>query len=133
MRKQHRGAIVERGRFDVNACQKVDDSIIRVFTLLGKRWTGLILYVLLQQAVRFAELHRAVPGISARMLSARLTELGMAGLVFRDVDEGPPLRVSYRLTKAGAALEPALKELEAWAEQHLPRSGSSRGRTSADS
>ncbi|MEU0034596.1 winged helix-turn-helix transcriptional regulator, partial [Streptomyces sp. NPDC006333] len=50
------------------------------------------------------------------------TELAAAGLVVREVDEGPPLRVSYGLTEAGAALEPALLELGSWAEKHLPGS-----------
>ncbi|MEV6419690.1 helix-turn-helix domain-containing protein [Streptomyces sp. NPDC051662] len=102
-----------------DACKKVDVSITRVFELLGKRWTGPIISVLMERAVYFAELRRAIPGISERMLSDRLTELGAAGLVVREVDEGPPLRVSYRLTKAGAAMEPALKELSRWAESHL--------------
>ncbi|MEU8980360.1 helix-turn-helix domain-containing protein [Streptomyces sp. NPDC048309] len=115
--------MAERGSHDVSACQQVDDDITRVFTLLGKRWTGLVVAVLMQRPVHFAELRRAIPGISERMLSDRLTELGAAGLVVREVDEGPPLRVAYRLTDAGAALEPALKELGAWAEQHLPESG----------
>jgi DNA-binding HxlR family transcriptional regulator len=91
----------------------------RVFQLFGKRWTGLIVAVLLPHPVHFADLRRAIPGISERMLSDRLTELGAAGLVARDVDEGPPLRVSYSLTEAGAALEPALKELGSWAEKYL--------------
>ena len=65
-------------------------------------------------------LRRAVPGISERMLSDRLTELGdTSGCVVREVDDGPPLRVSYRLTEAGAALEPALGELGAWAKTYL--------------
>ncbi|MFC9651495.1 winged helix-turn-helix transcriptional regulator [Streptomyces sp. NPDC056937] len=102
-----------------DACKKVDVSITRVFELLGKRWTGPIISVLMERAVYFAELRRAIPGISERMLSDRLTELGGAGLVVREVDEGPPLRVSYRLTEAGAAMEPALKELALWAESHL--------------
>jgi DNA-binding HxlR family transcriptional regulator len=67
---------------------------VYVFALLGKRWTGPIV--------------------------AALTELGAAGLVVRTVDEGPPLRVSYRLTEAGGALRPALAQPAAWAGQHLP-------------
>jgi len=117
----------ERGFHDAGPCQKVDDGMTRVFQLLGKRWTGLVVAVLLQRAVHFAELRRAIPGISERMLSDRLTELGAAGLVVREVDEGPPLRVSYRLTEAGAALEPALKELGAWAERYLPEGGQCPG------
>ncbi|MGW0553476.1 winged helix-turn-helix transcriptional regulator [Streptomyces sp. NPDC002926] len=106
-----------------DACKKVDGGITRVFELLGKRWTGPIVSVLMQHAVHFAELRRAIPGISERMLSDRLAELGAAGLVVREVDEGPPLRVAYRLTEAGAAMEPALKELALWAETYLGHSG----------
>ena len=101
-------------------CKKVDGAITRVFALLGKRWTGPITSVLMEHPVHFADLRRAIPGISERMLSDRLAELSEAKLVVREVDEGPPLRVSYRLTEAGAALEPAMRELIAWAEAHLP-------------
>ncbi|MFA3837357.1 winged helix-turn-helix transcriptional regulator [Streptomyces aureus] len=114
------GAACEAGIHSPEACKRVDSGITRVFGLLGKRWTGLVVSVLLQHPVHFADLRRAIPGISERMLSDRLTELGVAGLVVREVDEGPPLRVAYRLTEAGAALEPALKELGLWAEAHLP-------------
>ncbi|MER5402329.1 helix-turn-helix domain-containing protein [Streptomyces sp. NPDC002599] len=111
------------GSHDAGPCQKVDDGMTRVFTLLGKRWTGLVVAVLMPHPVHFADLRRAIPGISERMLSDRLTELGAAGLVVRNVDEGPPLRVCYALTEAGAALEPALKELGSWAERYLPEGG----------
>ncbi|WP_327371551.1 winged helix-turn-helix transcriptional regulator [Streptomyces sp. NBC_01217] len=105
---------------DTGACKRVDDGITRVFQLLGKRWTGPIVAVLVEQPAYFADLCRAIPGISERMLSDRLSELGAAGLVVRQVDEGPPLRVTYRLTEPGAALEPALQELGEWAKTHLP-------------
>lgn len=108
-------------------CKTVDAAITRVFVLLGKRWTGLIVAVLMERPVHFTDLRRAIPGISERMLSDRLAELGAAGLVLREVDEGPPLRVSYRLTEAGAALDPALRELSAWAEKHLPAAGHGAG------
>ena len=101
------------------ACSGVGEGITSVFGLLGKRWTGMIVAALMQRPVHFSDLRRAIPGISERMLSDRLTELGVAGLVLREVDEGPPLRVSYRLTEAGAALDPALQELARWAEKHL--------------
>ncbi|WP_329456840.1 winged helix-turn-helix transcriptional regulator [Streptomyces sp. NBC_01497] len=102
-----------------DACKQVDLGITRVFELLGKRWTGPIISVLIARPVHFAELRRAIPGISERMLSDRLSELGSAGLVVREVDEGPPLRVAYRLTESGAAMEPALNELMKWAESHM--------------
>lgn len=105
------------------ACVGVDAALARVLELLGKRWTGLIVAVLRQRPLYFAELRRAIPRISERMLSDRLTELADAGLVVREVDPGPPLRVSYGLTAAGQALRPALDELGRWAETHLPEGG----------
>ncbi|MFI9170648.1 winged helix-turn-helix transcriptional regulator [Streptomyces lincolnensis] len=114
-------------RHDPGACKQVDDAITRVFQLLGKRWTGPIVSVLTNGRAYFVDLRRAIPGISERMLSDRLTELGAAGLVVREVDEGPPLRVSYRLTEAGAALDPALRELGQWAKRYLPEGGRPTG------
>ncbi|WP_354641543.1 winged helix-turn-helix transcriptional regulator [Kitasatospora camelliae] len=102
------------------ACTGVDIALTRVFALLGKRWTGLIVAVLTTSPAYFSELRRAVPGISERMLSDRLTELAEYGLLVREVDEGPPLRVRYRLTDSGTALGPALSELHSWAVEHLP-------------
>ncbi len=102
-----------------DGCAEVSEALTRVFAMLGKRWTGLVLGVLIEGPAHFAELRRAIPGISERMLSDRLTELTDAGLVVREVVEGPPLGVRYRVTEAGAALRPALEELRQWAEQHL--------------
>ncbi|MFE7317743.1 winged helix-turn-helix transcriptional regulator [Streptomyces sp. NPDC057555] len=104
-------------------CRQVDGRMARVFELFGKRWTGLIVATLMPGPVHFADLRRAIPGISERMLSDRLVELAGAGLVVREVDAGPPLRVAYRLTEAGRAMEPALKELGRWAETYLADGG----------
>src|SRR4051794_9545319 len=101
-------------------CDGTRERLNDVFALLGKRWTGLIMYALMGgEPVHFAELRRSVTGISERMLSDRLTELIEAGLVVREVVEGPPLRVRYQLTEAGKGLEPAMSELGRWAETCL--------------
>jgi len=105
------------------ACVVADVGLTRVFELFGKRWTGLIVAVLTHRPAYFGELRRAVPKISERMLSDRLTELVHAGLVVREVDPGPPLRVSYGLTEAGLAMRPALEELSRWARKYLPDDG----------
>lgn len=104
----------------VDACAAPEAAVTSVFAVLGKRWTGLVLAALMSGPGHFTELRRAVPGISERMLSDRLTELNHLGLVIRSVEEGPPLRVSYRLTDAGMALKPAMTALSTWAEEHLP-------------
>ena len=97
-----------------------DAALARAFDFLGKRWNGIILGTLAAGPAAFSELRRAVAGISDSVLSDRLTELARAGLVLRSVQEGPPIAVSYRLTTAGQALIPAMRELVIWASEHLP-------------
>lgn len=85
--------------------------------LIGRRWTGAIVWALAERPHYFAELAQAVPGLSDRLLSRRLRELEAEGLVERSVHPGPPARVSYALTDKGQALEPALRELRTWAKR----------------
>ena len=98
-------------------------GLARAFGFLGKRWNGLLIGVLIEGPASYAELKRAVPGISDSMLSERLAELTGAGLFERTVDAGPPVAVSYRLTPAGEALAPALEALRAWADDNLTPEG----------
>lgn len=86
-----------------------------VFGLLGKRWTGLLIDLLLQRAARFSELHAALPALSKRVLSERLSELQSIGVVEHDVDPGPPITATYRLSERGRALGPAMDALRIWA------------------
>lgn len=85
--------------------------------LIGKRWTGAILSALTAGRLRFGELAECIPGVSDRLLSQRLRELEANGLVARSVEEGTPVRVSYELTEMGRDLEPAIAELEQWAQR----------------
>lgn len=85
--------------------------------LIGKRWTGAIVCALTERPMRYAELGKAVPGLSDRLLSQRLRELEEEGLVERQVEAAAPVRVVYSLTEAGRELDPALQELKAWARR----------------
>lgn len=100
-----------------------DAALARAFGFLGKRWNGILIGTLLGGPAGFSALRRSVPGISESVLADRLAELAAAGLVRREVHEGPPLAVTYRLTEAGHALFPALEQLSAWAQEHLPAAG----------
>jgi DNA-binding HxlR family transcriptional regulator len=88
--------------------------------LVGKRWTGAILYVLLHGGrQRFTEIAQAVPDLSDRLLSERMKELEARGIVERHVSECAPVKVCYELTEKGRELAPAMAELKAWADRWL--------------
>ncbi len=88
--------------------------------MIGRRWTGAILRALLDGSTRFGDLLAAVPGLSDRLLSERLKELKAAGIVVRTVIPSTPVRVEYRLTEKGRALEAVLASITAWAETWVP-------------
>jgi DNA-binding HxlR family transcriptional regulator len=96
-----------------------DAAVTLAFSILGKRWNGMIVDTLGAESLTFVALRRAVTGISDAVLSDRLTELAEAGLVARAVDPGPPVSVSYALTSRGASLVPVLQELGRWASDNL--------------
>ena len=105
------------------ACCPYDHEAIE---LIGKRWTGAIVGVLLNApnrseggGLRFSEIAQAVPELSDRLLSERMKELEARGVVERTVIDGPPVHVEYRLTEMGRALAPALNELRDWARRWL--------------
>lgn len=96
-----------------------DGALRRAFTLLGKRWNGVLLGTLMHGPAGFAELRDAVTGISDSVLSGRLTELAEAGLIVRTVAPGPPVSVTYHLTASGEALLPILESLTTWSAENL--------------
>src|SRR3954449_2721686 len=89
--------------------------------LVGKRWTGAIVWVLMQhrKPMRFSEVGAAVPQLSDRLLSERMKELEARGIVERHVQGETPVRVEYELTTMGRDLGPALRELRRWGLRYL--------------
>lgn len=85
--------------------------------LIGRRWSGAIIQILLQGSARYAELRSAIPEITDRMLSERLRELEQEQIVSRTVVPETPVRVEYSLTPKGRALAPALAAIGHWAEK----------------
>jgi len=102
---------VVESRLPLHTCTYTE----QVFEVLGKRWSGMLIDLLLQRPARFSELSAALPQLSKRVLSERLAELQEVGLAVREVDDGPPIAVTYRLTDRGRALEPAMNALRVWA------------------
>ncbi|MCB0876557.1 MAG: helix-turn-helix domain-containing protein [Solirubrobacterales bacterium] len=96
----------------VAVCSRYHEAV----ELVGRRWSGAILFSLIGGPRYFSDVAAAVPGVSDRLLSQRLRELEAEGLVERAVHPGPPARVSYRLGESGEALVPALRALYDWAQ-----------------
>ena len=87
--------------------------------LIGRRWNGAIIFMLLKQTCRFATLRDGIPDITDRMLSERLQELEHEGVVERVVVPDTPVRVEYSLTKKGRALAGAIDSIANWAEKYV--------------
>lgn len=96
-----------------------DSAITLAFSVLGKRWNGMILSVLGSGENSFVGLRKAVSGISDTVLAERLLELAELGLIARAVADGPPVTVRYELTTAGAELVPTISQLGLWARRNL--------------
>lgn len=94
-----------------NLCPKVE----KTFDLIGKRWTGLILYVLASGPKRFSEIHSIIPDLSKRVLTERMKELEEHGIVLRHVIPERPVRTEYLLTKKGDELAKILGPISQWA------------------
>jgi DNA-binding HxlR family transcriptional regulator len=89
----------------------------RSIELIGRRWTGAIIYLLLRSRCRFATLRDAIPDITDRMLSERLQELEAEGIIDRTVVPDTPVRVEYALTKKGRALADAMDAIAEWSSK----------------
>ena len=89
----------------------------RAVELIGKRWTGSVLYAVLSGRTRFNEIRRSVPGLSDRLLSERLKELEVEGMVVRTVVPSTPVQVTYEATDKGRDLLPIIEALESWAHR----------------
>jgi DNA-binding HxlR family transcriptional regulator len=91
----------------------------RAVELIGRRWSGAILYALHGGETRFSDLTDAVPGLSDRLLSERLKELEAEGLVVRTVFPEIPVRIEYTMTDKGRALGEVMDAIGAWAHEWL--------------
>ncbi|MDE2483086.1 MAG: helix-turn-helix transcriptional regulator [bacterium] len=98
---------------DVQLCPRFH----RAVELIGRRWTGAVIRVLLGGPRRFNELLGSIPGISDRLLTERLRELEGEGLITRNVEPGSPVKVVYALTCAGAELQESMDAIGRWAER----------------
>ena len=92
-----------------------------VLDRIADKWTALVIQILARGTMRYAQLQRAIGGISQKMLTQTLRSLERDGLVQRTVHPVIPPKVEYSLTTFGRTLIPVMTELCKWGQKHRPR------------
>lgn len=104
-------------RLGTQLCPRFQTAV----AILSRRWTGLIVRALLDGPLRYSELLDRLEVVGDRMLSERLKELEAEGIIERRVLAGQPVRVEYRLSRKGRALDGVVDAIGEWAERWLKR------------
>lgn len=101
-------------QIDYSLCPRFEQA----FAILGKKWNGLIIDVLLTCGPqRFVDLANKVPAVSDRVLTERLRELEEAGIVARTQLNGNTHHFCYKLTEKGIDFNQSLSAIRTWGEK----------------
>lgn len=95
-------------------------KFLKTFTMLGKRWNGLIISVLIEEGPqRYSELATKIPMVSDRVLAERLKELEEFGIIQRNEDPNNSKKVEYKLTEQGKDFESVMIDIQTWSQKWL--------------
>jgi DNA-binding HxlR family transcriptional regulator len=95
--------------------------------VIGRRWTGAILQVMLGGATRYSDIRDSIPGLTDRLLSDRLRELEAEGILERVVLPEVPVCIRYHLTEKGRELVPIIETIQAWSSKWAAQPAASSG------
>jgi DNA-binding HxlR family transcriptional regulator len=99
-----------------HSCRQVAQTL----SLIGNKWTVLVIALLAGGPCRFNELRRSIGGITQRSLTLTLRELEREGLITRTVFPSVPARVEYELTELGLSLRDPISALAKWVSRNQP-------------
>jgi DNA-binding HxlR family transcriptional regulator len=99
--------------------ERANCPVERTLEVIGGRWKVLILRELFPGVKRFGQLHRALHGITQKMLTQQLRELEEDGIIHREVYLQVPPKVEYSLTPLGESLKPIIDAMHEWGIRHL--------------
>jgi DNA-binding HxlR family transcriptional regulator len=97
-----------------------DCAVERALSVVGAKWTLVVLHYLMDGPRRFSDLQRHIPTASPKMLTVRLRDLEQLGLLTRTVHAEVPPRVEYQLTTQGRSLRPIIASIEKWGRSLRP-------------
>ncbi len=107
-------------------------SVEAAIGLIDGKWKSVVMFHLLGGTLRFGEIRRILPRVTARMLTNQLRELETDGLVERTVYPQVPPKVEYSLTPLGRSMEGILLALKAWGDANLDRFGRPNGEAAVE-
>ena len=88
---------------------------------IGGKWKLIIVYWLAESPKHFADLRRAMPSISQKVLTQQLRELMSDGIVQRHPKGAIPAPVEYSLTDYGHSVLPLVEDVRVWGRTHMER------------
>ncbi len=88
---------------------------------IGGKWKLIIVYWLAESPKHFADLRRAMPSISQKVLTQQLRELIGDGIVKRQPKGAVPAPVEYSLTEYGKSVMPLVEDVRLWGRSHMER------------
>ncbi|MEU6814624.1 helix-turn-helix domain-containing protein [Streptomyces sp. NPDC046860] len=91
-----------------------------VLSRIGERWSMAVCSQLARGVTQFGDLRTALRGVSAKVLSETLVRLERDGLIQREVIDGRPPSVTYRLTSLGEGLLRAVQPIVIWSAKNAP-------------
>ena len=89
-------------------------AVERALSVVGAKWTLVVLHYLMDGPKRFSDLQRLIPAASPKMLTVRLRDLEQLGLLTRTFHAEVPPRVVYQLTPQGRSLGPIIASIQKW-------------------
>lgn len=106
----------------ITLCEPKDEKCFcpleKTLSIIGGKWTLLILWNLYNGTKRFGQLQKSLQGISPKTLSQRLQELEKEGIVNKKVFPEVPPRVEYSLTPKGEGLKKIVIAIAEWGNEH---------------
>jgi DNA-binding HxlR family transcriptional regulator len=103
-------------------------EVRQILDRIADKWSLLVIALLDGRIMRFAELQRAIEGISKRMLTTTVRHLERDGIVERTIYASVPPKVEYKLTPLGASLHETVQALVVWTEANQVKIAEARQR-----